>query len=398
MKYNLLELKQELKEELTHNILPFWMENLQDNENGGFPELFKDENLQVTTATMSPSESIQVWWIFAAAGGYFSNQLYLKVAERLKNNLFNQLWDEEFGGVYTQFNVEGQTAEGHKDITTQAQCIYALSEHFRATGDKNCLDKAKALFRIIEQHYYHAEKNSYTGNLAHDWSPIVQINKQSNEQNKQSCTLLLLLEAYTNLWRIWENDELGKQLENLLNLFMNHPFYQANSQLTTSPDNDIQPTERCTSFGHALEASWLLYEAAIELGKPGLIAKTREYALKLANVAAEGLQPNGLMTTSDPRPTATTALAYKCWVQAEAMVGFYNAYQLTKDDIFAQHTLTIWESACKKPIDKQKGVWYWIGQMQEKPNLLKNKADNWECLYHTGRMCLELMKRISFND
>ena len=397
MKYELLELKQQLKEELTHNILPFWMEKMTDDQNGGFYGQMTGKNKLVTDAPKGGILNARILWTFSSAALHLKNPLYLKYATRAKEYIFNYFFDSENGGTYWMLNADGTPTDTKKQIYSQAFFIYALVEYYRATADKDCLDKAIELFLLIEKYSFDNELNGYFEAYSRDWVLLEDLrlsDKDANEKKTMN-THLHILEAYTNLYRVWKDDVLKNKLQNLIKIFITKIINPKTHHLDLFFDENWACKSTLFSYGHDIESVWLLYEAAEVLGNQELLKKVRETVIRVAKAADEGVQPNGGIINEKNYHTGHVDTNFDWWPQAEAMVGFYNVYELTNDQSFAQKTLNTWEFINKYIIDKTNGEWHWSVSSKGKIDTQNDKAGFWKCPYHNSRMCLELMERIS---
>ena len=148
------------------------------------------------------------------------------------------------------------------------------------------------------------------------------------------------------------------------------------------------------SYGHDIEAAWLIDEAAVVLGDVDLLKRVHKVIGKVADAAAEGVQPTGAIVNEKNSATGHVDTNCDWWPQAEAMVGFFNAYELSKDESYARKTLAAWEFVKTNIVDAENGEWHWSVSASGKVDTNNDKAGFWKCPYHNGRMCLELMDRI----
>ena len=396
MKYELLELKQELKEELTHNILPFWMDKMVDEKNGGFLGQITGKDVLVSDASKGGILNARILWTFSSAALHLKNMLYLEYAKRAKDYIFEHFFDNENGGTYWMLNADGTPADTKKQIYSQAFFIYAFVEYYRATGDMACLDKAKELFLLIEKHSFDKEKNGYFEAYSREWVMLEDLrlsDKDANEKKTMN-THLHILEAYTNLYRVWKDEKLKHQLKNLIEIFTSKIINAETHHLDLFFDEDWAVKSKLVSYGHDIEAVWLLDEAAVVLGDPQVLKNVQEKVIKVAIAASEGVQANGSIINEKNNATGHVDSNCDWWPQAEAMVGFYNAYQITKEEHFARKTIKAWEFINEFIVDKQYGEWHWSVSADGNIDTHNDKAGFWKCPYHNSRMCLELMERI----
>jgi len=396
MKYELLQLKQELKEELTHNILPFWMEKMVDESQGGYYGQMTGKNQLVPDAPKGGILNARILWSFSSAALYFKNTLYVEYAKRAKEYLFKYFFDAENGGTYWMLHADGTPADTKKQIYSQAFFIYALVEYYRVTGDKECLDKAIELFNLIEKHSFDGELNGYFEAYSRDWFLLedLRLSEKDANEKKTMNTHLHILEAYTNLYRVWKDDRLKKQLKNLIGIFLDKIINPETHHLDLFFDENWVCKSTIYSYGHDIESAWLLDEAAVVLGEAALLKKVHARVIKVADAAAEGLQVNGSIINEKNYATGHVDSNCDWWPQAEAMVGFFNAYELSKKEEYAEKTLANWEFIKQFIVDKNAGEWHWSVSATGEINEHDDKAGFWKCPYHNSRMCLELISRI----
>jgi mannobiose 2-epimerase len=396
MKYNLLQLKQELKEELTHNILPFWMDKMVDDKNGGFYGQMTGRNQLVADAPKGGILNARILWTFSSAALALKNPLYTEYAKRAKDYAFEHFFDVDNGGTYWMLKADGTPADTKKQIYSQAFFIYALVEYYRVTNDKTCLDKAIELFNLIEKHSFDTKLNGYFEAYSKEWVLLedLRLSEKDANEKKTMNTHLHILEAYTNLYRVWDSVLLGKQLRNLIELFLDKIINPHTHHLDLFFDENWDCKSTLFSYGHDIEAAWLIDEAAVVLGDAELLKRVHKVIGKVADAAAEGVQPTGAIVNEKNSATGHVDTNCDWWPQAEAMVGFFNAYELSKDEAYARKTLAAWEFVKANIVDTENGEWHWSVSSTGKVDNNNDKAGFWKCPYHNGRMCLELIARI----
>jgi mannobiose 2-epimerase len=202
-----------------------------------------------------------------------------------------------------------------------------------------------------------------------------------------------VLEAYTNLYRVWKHERLKQQLIKLINNFTDRIIDNQTHHLILFFDEHWNTKSEIVSYGHDIEASWLLYEAALVLGDESLLSKLKPICLKVADAASEGFMPDGSMIYEKHNDTGHIESDRHWWVQAESVVGFLNAYELSGKTVYFDKAVATWDYIKANIIDKQKGEWFWSADEKKKPNLRDDKAGFWKCPYHNGRMCLEVIER-----
>ena len=388
--------KQQLTDELTQNILHFWQTKMKD-ENGGFFGQMTGQNELQKSAARGGILNARILWTFSSAARILGNDAYKAVAEHAKNYIFDHFFDAEFGGTYWLLNADGTVADAKKQIYSQAFFIYALVEYHRLTNDAECLEHAKELFYFIEKNSFDYQKNGYFEAYSRDWKLLddLRLSEKDANEKKTMNTHLHILEAYSNLYRVWKDPVLEQQLQNLILLFTDKIINQKTYHLDLFFDEDWNSRSTLISYGHDIEASWLIDEAALVLNKTDIIRKVRPIVLKVADAAAEGLRENGAIVNE--KNTATGHIDTNCdwWPQAEAMVGYYNAYQISGNSVYLNNVLKNWTFINKNIIDRENGEWVWAVNENGIKDLKNDKAGFWKCPYHNSRMCLELIERIA---
>ena len=386
----------EINEELTANILPFWMNKMVDNERGGFYGQITGNDELKADASKGAILNARILWTFSAAYRITQNSEYLKIASRAKEYFVNNFIDDEFGGVYWSLDYNGKPLDTKKQIYAIGFAIYGLSEYFRATSDQEALESAKKLFYDIESHAFDTEYGGYFEALSCEWLEIgdMRLSEKDANERKTMNTHLHILEPYTNLFRIWKNPLLKTQIEGLLTIFTDRILDKKTGHLQLFFTDDWQVRGDITSYGHDIEASWLMYEAALELENEELLLQIKPIVQKIAEAAAQGLQEDGSFIYEKNNSTGHTDLDRHWWVQAEAVVGYFNLFQRFGDTNALQKAQNCFLYIQQNVIDTLEGEWFWSIDSNGSINRKDDKAGFWKCPYHNARMCLELMERV----
>ena len=391
-KMSIQQLKSEVREELIQNILPFWSTKMID-PNGGFYGQISGEGKVIAEADKGGILNARILWSFSSAYLHEKNPIYLEMANRAKSYILEHFFDQEFGGTYWMISSDGKPVDTKKQIYSQAFFIYAFTEHFRATGEESSLQTAVELFRIIEKYSFDTELNGYFEAYSRDWKLLEDLRLSEKDENEKKTmnTHLHILEAYTNLFRVWKDDELKKQLLNLILIFTEKIVNQQTHHLDLFFDENWNTKSTIVSFGHDIEASWLIDEAARVLGDTKLLAEVQKICIKIAEASCEGLQPDGSMVYETDNGHLESDRHW--WVQSEALVGFLNAYELTENSEWLNKAENCWKYISEKLIDRVGGEWFWSISDAGISNRFDDKAGFWKCPYHNSRMCLEVMMR-----
>jgi mannobiose 2-epimerase len=393
MNSNLLELKQQLKKELTDNILPFWSQRMIDPEHGGFYGRIAGNNQLIPEADKGGILNARILWTFSSAYLREKNPLYLEMGNRAKDYILKHFFDPEFGGTYWTISFDGKPVDTKKQIYSQAFFIYAFTEHYRASGDESSLQNAIDLFRMIEKRSFDHELNGYFEAYSRDWKLLEDLRLSEKDENEKKTmnTHLHILEAYTNLYRVWKDQTLGQQLGNLILIFTEKIVNQKTFHLDLFFDESWNTKSTIVSYGHDIEASWLIDEAARVLGDQDLLTKVQKLCIEIAEAACEGLQPDGSLVYELDKGHLETDRHW--WVNAEGVVGFLNAYELTGHYEWLEKSFKCWKYIQENLIDTENGEWFWSISDDGIPNRNEDKAGFWKCPYHNSRMCLEVMAK-----
>lgn len=395
MNKKIARLKSEVQEVLKENILPYWMNNLVDQENGGFIGRITGDEVVKHDAPKGAVLNARILWTYAAAYRVYKDETFLKVATRAKDYLLDYFYDKEHDGIYWLVDYKGDPIETKKQIYAQGFAIYGLSEYYRATRNNEALEHAVKIYKIIEARSFDKQNNGYLEAFTQDWQLIEDVRLSEKDENMQKTmnTHLHILEPYTNLYRVWKDDSLKKQLKNLIELFLERFIDTQTNHLNLFFDTDWNSKSDVISYGHDIEASWLLYEAALVLNHAETLDRVRTIVPYIVKTSEEGLQPDGSMIYEKNNQTGKVDTERHWWVQAEAVVGFINHYQYYNDELSLNLALDCWKYIKRNLIDWQNGEWFWSVSEDGSVNRKDDKAGIWKCPYHNGRMCLEIIER-----
>eukprot|EP01118_Nematostelium_gracile_P015111 TRINITY_DN5_c0_g1_i1.p1 TRINITY_DN5_c0_g1~~TRINITY_DN5_c0_g1_i1.p1 ORF type:complete len:400 (-),score=60.66 TRINITY_DN5_c0_g1_i1:4285-5484(-) len=390
----LADYKKDLTTEL-QEILDYWTINTVDQESGGFYGKISNDNSVERTAAKGAVLNARILWSFAAAHN-LNAEHSLELADRAYDYIVNHFIDQEFGGVYWTVDYKGQPADTKKQVYAVAFTIYALSEYYLAKGDQKIKGHAIKLYQDLVKFSYDTEKGGYLEAFNRQWQPMDDLrlsDKDANEKKTMN-THLHVLEAFTNLYRIWPEQALKDKIAELIGNFQNHIIDANTSRLILFFDEDWSGKSDIISYGHDIEASWLLLEAAEVIEDYQLITEIKELAVKMANSAMAGLDKDGSLWY-EKEPSKNHIIKEKhWWVQAEAMVGFYNAWQISQQEQYLHASYQSWNFVQQQILDKENGEWFWGVNEDGSPMQNEDKAGLWKCPYHNSRACIELIRRI----
>ena len=394
MPTKLNKLQSELSAELD-SILGYWSKKTIDNQNDGFIGQINSNEEIISDADKGSVLNARILWSFSAAYQNTKNEEHKKIATRAFDFLSNHFYDSEFGGLFWSINADTTPKDTKNQIYALAFAIYGFSEYYVFSKDEKALAIAINLYLRIQKHSYDPVNKGYLEAFTRDWQPIEDLrlsDKDANEKKTMN-THLHIVEAYANLFKVWKDKTLQKDIIELLQTIEQHFINPETGHLHLFFDENWVEKPDVISYGHDIEAAWLLLQCAEISEDENLIANYKKHAIQIAEVTQEGLDSDGgLWYEFDPKTNELTAEKH-WWVQAEALIGFYNAYQLKGDEKYLEIVLKNWKFIKTHILDQQNGEWFW-GINKDYSLMEKDKAGFWKCPYHNSRACLELINRI----
>ena len=386
--------RKEAERMVRENILPFW-QGMADEENGGFygeADFYGNVN---KTADKGCILNSRILWTFSAAYRIFGDEAYKACAVRARDFLSAAFLDKMHGGLYWLVDHTGRVLNTRKQFYNIAFGIYALSEYYLAVGDKSSLELAVSLFNVMEKYGLDRASGGYIEARTCEWRDIDDYRLSNKDLNcpKSMNTNLHVLEAYTNLARSGAGAPVRNALETLLRLTLGK-IVNRNWHFNLFFDMDWHSLSNDISYGHDIEGSWLLYEAALAVGDESLISEVKQAALAIAEVtyaAAIDNKNGGLFSGSDAAGNIHAKKEW--WPQAEAAAGFYNAYNLSGRQKYFEAANGIWDYIQSHFADHVHGEWHNELASDNTPDTGMPKAGFWKCPYHNARACFEIIRR-----
>ncbi|MFV8343943.1 AGE family epimerase/isomerase [Flavobacterium sp. XS2P39] len=390
----LKQLQSELTAELD-SILGYWSKCTIDSENEGFIGQI-DHNDQINPKAEKGSVlNARILWTFSSAYKLTKDEHHKKIAKRAFDYIISHFYDTEFGGIFWSLHFDGTPKDTKNQIYAIAFVIYGMTEYYAVSKDEKALEVAIALYKKIQEHSYDSIHKGYLEAFTRDWKNIDDLrlsDKDANEKKTMN-THLHIVEAYANLYKVWKNDTLQKDIIELLHVIDTHFINEETGHLSLFFDENWMEKPDVISYGHDIEAAWLLLQCAEISQDVALIARYTKHAIQLTDVTREGIDADGgLWYELDPKSNELIAEKH-WWPQAELMIGFFNTYELTGDKTYLNVVLKNWDFIKTYILDIKNGEWYW-GINADYSLIEKDKAGFWKCPYHNGRACIEIINRI----
>lgn len=387
-------LKNKAKTELI-NILDYWLKNTIDKENGGFIGEINHQNVINNNSEKGAVLNARILWSFSAAYAVEKNPEYLKTAKRAFQYIKDYFFDKEFGGIFWSLQADGKPKDTKNQIYAIAFVIYGLSEFYKIFKNEDALELAQSLFYKIELYSKDYKNKGYLEAFTRDWQEIedLRLSEKDANEKKTMNTHLHIVEAYANLYLIWPNPKLKDSIKEILEVIALYFINKYTWHLKLFFDENWKEKEDVISYGHDIEAAWLLQWCAEAIEDEVLIKNYQKYAVAFADATKEGLDADGgLWYEYEPKEQKLIAEKH-WWPQAELWIGMINAWQLSKNEEFLEITEKNFEFVEKYIIDHKNGEWIW-GVYADYSPILKDKAGFWKCPYHNSRACIELIKRL----
>jgi mannobiose 2-epimerase len=378
-------------DELQQNILPFWL-NLADHDKGGFyGRAFSRSDVERDAPKSAVLQS-RILWAFSAAHEFCPDARILAASEQAFDFIARYFFDPRSDGIFWSVSADGTPLNTRKHLYAQAFAIYGLATFHRIARTPDALALAIAIWRMLEDRTTVEGRAGYRESFYRNWRPSP--NYQIGEPTAMSSfnAHLHLLEALQALWEVWPDPHLEERMTALVELLIEHHLDRQRGTFFQYFSIDWRPLDIGLSLGHDIEACWLVNKAAASLG-PSIAAKAADALLPVAlqvlelGVARDG----GVMVGRDREGKWSRKKLW--WAQAEALVGFLDAYERSGDVRFFDATERLWKFVSDRIIDRIDGEWRQQSSRTNSSSSRLPKADEWKCPYHNTRACIEIATR-----
>lgn len=390
-----------LQHEVFGAVLPWWQREMTDPAGGHHGGRLHDGTLRADLPR-SAVLGTRLLWTYAEATRRDPAGPWRASAEHAWRWLRDVLWDGAHGGLFWQVDAQGRPLADHKQAYAQGFALYALAAWHRAGGPAEALQLAQALFGCLERHTHEPKQGGYLEGNTRDWQPKpgARLAPDDPPAAQSMNTLLHLLEGFTELWRAWPDPLLARRIGELVDLFTTRVWQPQRRAFGQFFGTDWQPLDSGVSYGHDIEAAWLLVRAAEVLGDERRLQRTRALSREVADavlergVAADGSVLAAGQWLADGGGHAVLDRHRHWWAQAEAMVGFWDAWQHHGQPAHALAAWRAWAWAEQHLVDPAVGDWRKVLDAAGRLVPGVPRAGPWECPYHHARACFELMDRL----
>ena len=394
---NLKSFSQRVSDQLFGHIMPFWCGPALDNKQGGWLAWLSNDLKPDRTQPKGLIINSRILWAFSAVHQARPEKLFRQMANRAFDCVMDRFWDSQYGGAFWGLDNAGRVMDDSKKIYGQAFYIYALAEYHRAFGAPTALARAKELFELIERHAHDSKHGGYIEVCRRDWSEAgaeARLSDKDMNEKKSMNNHLHLLESYTNLYRVWKEPRVEQRLRELIQLFEQRILDSRTKHFNHFFDEEWRVRSNSYTFGHDIEGTWLLCEAAEVLGDAALLKQMQGVVLPMVEVVfKEGIAADGALYY-EGKGGKIIDPGKECWPQAEAVIGFLNAFQLSGDKKYLQTSLRAYDFIENNLVDRAHGEWFWRINEDGKPDPKLPKVSEWKGPYHGSRMCLETLHRL----
>lgn len=379
------------------HIALWWAENMIDEEKGGFLGELSNDNEAKASAPKCIVLNSRILWFFSEYAHFTGLEIYKELATRSYLYLMKHFDDKRQGGVYWMVDHTGKVIDDKKQTYAIAFSIYGLSAYYKLTGDQEAISKAQGYFELIEKYARDQIQGGYIEALTNDWQSMEDVRLSAKDDNlpKSQNTHLHVLEAYTTLHAVSPSERTAEALAYVIDLFETKIIDLKVNHLRLFMEMDWTDRSTLWSYGHDIECSWLMFEALEALADEERLRKWRPMILQLADTTlAEGIGEYGQVMDQFDFVNQHAHQESHWWVQAEALVGFLNAYLLKPKPEYLEIYQGILNFIDNYHLDKAHGEWFWLATLDQPNHPEQYKAGSWKAPYHNGRAMMEVCKLV----
>lgn len=388
------QLQAECQEELIA-IADWWVNYTQDQEQGGFYGEVLADNSPVKQANKGVILNARILWFFSEVAEKVDKPEYKIAADRAYLYVMNYFVDKEYGGVYWELDSTGKPVNTKKQIYAQAFVIYAFCSYYKLTNNSEALKQTLHLFELIEQYAIDHVNDGYLEAFTREWNLIDDLRLSDKDLNypKSQNTHLHIMEAYTSLYELVSNKVIGAALRYNIEMFDRFMIDRKSRHLRMFMDMQWKDFSPGFTYGHDIEAVWLIGKALETLGDEQYYDYLFPDLLAIAQTnLKEAIAEDGHLKDAYDFASGSISDISVWWVQAEALVGYLYIYSVTKDEKYFFAAENLWRYIKQHQIDSENGEWLWLSNLDDQSLQPDYKVGFWKCPYHNGRAMMEVSR------
>lgn len=394
MEHRLENLNQRAYSQLVQT-LEFWLHETTDQVYGGFIGQIDYRNHKNPQADKGAVLNARILWSFSAAHQLIPHAKYFSAAHRAFDYIENHFLNHDSKGLYWSVDYKGRPKETKNQTYALAFMIYGLSEFYKISAHPKALEYALTLYQSIEEHTFDKQFNGYIEALDSSWNPLNDLRLSEKDQNTEKTfnTHLHIVEAYANLYQVWPDPHLKERISNLLQLSITYFVDPVAHRCRLFFDRQWNETLDHISFGHDIEASWLLTACAEKTQDIKMLSRLKKLSLNLVRGVKNAVDKDGGLWYEKSLTNNDWIYEKHWWCQAEFWIGMIHAWQLTGTKHYFQLAEDNFNFVEKYIVDSQYGEWIWGIDKEMRP-IEKDKVGPWKCPYHNTRAYIELIQRL----
>jgi mannobiose 2-epimerase len=390
-----------LRKQLESQIMPYWHDTAIDREFGGY--VLSDDAVKGRTFSnekMIVTQSRLIWgfshaWVHGIRD---SKRDYCAAAKQGYRFVMDHFLDREYGGYVWLTDRQGSIRNDRKILYGQAFVIYGLVEYYRASKDESALRTALDLHHLLRKK---ARDEHYGGWFEHfrkNWTPILTPERGANVEVpglKSSNAHMHMMEAFSELYDVTRDADVQCSLEELIRINRDIFYPMDLAQSNSRRHRDWQkvkndPESNAYSFGHNVEAAWVLIRAERVLGREPTW-KHLDAHLKHALQFGFDHRFGGLLTKGISNARDTRKI---WWVQAEMLTALSWALQHRPDREHEDALEKLLNFLLTYMADPRDGIWLDTVATDGRP-IRTGKAHMWKANYHDVRAIVKFLEVIS---
>ena len=390
-------LQQEFRQELIA-IADWWAKYTVDHEQGGFYGEIDVNNQPIKDASKGIILNARILWFFSEVAQEVDNPVYRNCAKRAYDYIVAHFFDNEQGGVYWELNAAAAPINTKKQVYAQAFTIYGLCAYYQLAGDAQAMVRALECFALIERYAIDRKHQGYLEAFTRHWDILEDVRLGDKDLNfpKSQNTHLHILEAYTTLYQASPSTEIKAALKYNILMFDKYMIDRNTHHVRMFMDLEWKDFSPGYTYGHDIEASWLIAKALLSLGDDAYSTALTPTLIQIAKVTVdEAMGEKGQVIDSYDFSTRSINSDTVWWVQAEALVGFLYAYTTSGDEQFYLAAENVWQFIKTYQIDHKHGEWYWMSSLHNSIMDAYYKVGFWKCPYHNGRAMMESIRYLN---